>query len=77
MMSIGGAIILLIFGFPIIVVVGFFLVWALKIVKGDKEGTTEEAKIIQEIHAGLDRLDKRVEALETILLDLDGKGDRK
>jgi phage shock protein B len=77
MMSIGGAIILLIFGFPIIVVVGFFLVWALKIAKGDKEGTSEEARIIQEIHVGLDRLDKRVEALETILLDLDGKGDRK
>ncbi|SDO72642.1 hypothetical protein [Desulforhopalus singaporensis] len=32
-------------------------------------GDREEAEIIQEIYKGLDRLEERVEALETILAD--------
>ncbi len=37
---------------------------------------TEEIKMIQEIYHGLMKMEKRVESLETILLDSQGK-DRK
>ena len=71
-MGIGALAVLLIFSFPIILTVGFFLIWALKIAKGGKnEMQAEETKIIQEIHQGLARMEERIEALETILLDPD------
>jgi phage shock protein B len=34
---------------------------------------TEEAKMIQEIYQGLSKMEKRVEALETLILDRSGK----
>lgn len=37
--------------------------------KEGKERSTEEARMIQEIYQGLARMDKRVESLETILMD--------
>jgi phage shock protein B len=69
-MGAGVLAILLIFGFPIVVVMGFFLIWALKIAKGGKdELAAEETRIIQEIHQGLKKMEERIETLETILLD--------
>jgi len=38
-----------------------------RIVEGKSK--TEEAMIIQEIYQGLDRMEKRIESLETILMD--------
>ncbi|MEW6267010.1 MAG: hypothetical protein AB1641_28380 [Thermodesulfobacteriota bacterium] len=65
-----GMIILLVFSFPVLLVVGFFLIWALKVAKGEKgEMPAEETKLIQELHQGLQRMEERIEALETILLD--------
>jgi phage shock protein B len=75
--------VLLIFGFPLLVVAGFFTIWALKIVKGgkDQQRQDEEARLIQELHHGLNRMESRIEALETLLLDPDrqepGKGSQK
>ena len=74
----GSLVIMLIFGLPLIIVGGFFLIWALKIVTGisgrnQNERQTEETKIIQELHQGLLRMEKRIEALETILLDPERK----
>jgi phage shock protein B len=74
-MDTGSLAVLLLFGFPIIVVAGFFIIWALKIVKGDggdknEKLKAEETRMIQELHQGLSRMEKRIEALETILLDL-------
>jgi phage shock protein B len=51
---------------------------AIKLVKGgisrtDQKQQAEETKMIQEIYQGLARMEERVEALETILLDRDGK----
>jgi len=37
----------------------------------------DEMKLIEEIHLGLARLEERVEALETLLLDRQHKGDTK
>ncbi len=37
--------------------------------------TQEEARIFQEMHHGMERLERRMEALETILLDSARSGD--
>ena len=69
-MGAGQLAVLLIFGFPILAVAGFFVIWALKVAKGGKDGLqAEETRMIQEMHQGLIRMEKRIEALETILLD--------
>ncbi len=45
--------------------------------RADRNAEAEEARMIQEIFHGLSRLEQRVEALETILMDRKGKeGDR-
>ncbi len=54
---------------------------AIRIIKGDsarggQKAEADEAKMIQEIYQGLSRIEERVEALETILLDR-AKGDKK
>jgi len=72
---------LLIFGLPLVIVAGFFLVWALKIITGGppqqrEKYQAEEARLIQELHQGLSRMEARIEALETILLDRERK-DKK
>ena len=49
---------------------------AIRLLKGgfsrtDRKQQAEETKMIQEIYQGLSRMEERVEALETILLDRD------
>jgi hypothetical protein len=49
-----------------------------KIIKGNdkaskRQASTDEALIIQEIHQGLSRLERRIEALETITLERSNK----
>ena len=44
--------------------------------QGDRQQEAEEARTIQEIYQGLSRMEERVEALETILLDR-AKEDRE
>lgn len=68
----------LLFGLPLLIVAGFFLIWALKIITGGsarqrEELQAEETGIIQELHQGLTRMEERLEALETILLDPERK----
>jgi len=36
---------------------------------GDRASKAEDAKVIQEVYQGLARLEKRIETLETILID--------
>ena len=57
------------------------IVLAIRIIKGDsarggQKREADEAKMIQEIYQGLSRMERRVEALETILLDR-AKGDQE
>ncbi len=74
--------VIMIFGIPVIAIIGGIFLSALKILKGSpgkqRNGTdASETKMIQEIHLGLTRMEKRVETLETILLDRARKeGDR-
>ena len=55
-------------------VVASTILIAIKILKGGaspggQKLETEEARMVQEIHEGLSRMEQRVEAIETIILD--------
>jgi phage shock protein B len=59
-------------------IIGSTILMAIKILKGglSRKGQkvqTQEARMIQEIYQGLSRMEERVEALETIILDRIGK----
>jgi phage shock protein B len=59
-------------------VIGGTILISIKLLRGgtSRKDQAEDSKIIQEIYQGLSRMEHRVEALETILLDRD-KGDRQ
>ena len=52
---------------------------AIKFIRGGQSAgdQAEEAKMIQEIYTSLSRMEERVEALETILLDQEGRKSKK
>ncbi len=59
-------------------IIGSTILMAIKILKGgmsrkDQGIQAEEAKMIQEMYQGLSRMEGRVEALETIILDHERK----
>ena len=59
-------------------IIGSTVLMAIKILKGGLSGKgqrlqAEEARMIQEIYQGLSRMQERVEALETIILDHERK----
>jgi len=43
----------------------------------DREQQMNEAEMIQEIYSGLSKMEKRIDALETILMDRQGKEQEK
>ena len=66
----------IIFGGAVLVmaIIGSTILMAIKIIKGggspkQQKTMNDEAKMIQEIYQGLGRMEERVEALETIILD--------
>jgi phage shock protein B len=55
-------------------IIGGTILLAIKIIKGGlsragQKAQDDEAKVVQEIYQGLSRMEERVEALETIILD--------
>lgn len=59
-----------------LVVLGSTILMAIKILKGDlsKQGQrlqSDEVRVLQELHQGLERMERRMEALETIVFDQD------
>ncbi len=58
-------------------IIGSTILIAIKLFKGgaSQKLETEEARIIQEIYQGLSKMEKRLEALETIILD-QGRKDK-
>ncbi|UCF83193.1 MAG: phage-shock protein [Desulfobacteraceae bacterium] len=73
-------ILIIIFGGSILAlaIIGSTILMAIKIMKGglSRKGQkleTDEAKVIQQIYQGLSRMEERVEALETIILDRERK----
>ena len=76
----GALIVTIVFGGIVLAlaIIGSTILMAIKILKGglSRKGQkfeTEEARMIQEIYEGLSRMEERVEALETIILDSKGK----
>ena len=66
-------IVAIIFGSFVLIpaVIGGTIIMSIKLLKGgtSRKDQAEDSKIIQEIYQGLSRMEKRVEALETIILD--------
>lgn len=78
--GVGALAVLMVFLIPLAAIIGFFMVLALKILRGNPRRRTgseseEETRMIQEIYSGLARLDERVEALETLVLDRERKDE--
>ncbi|MBD3422159.1 MAG: phage-shock protein [Chitinivibrionales bacterium] len=62
------------------VALGLVALWVIKAVRGGSSGLSkdqleDEARTIQEIYKGLRKMEKRVEALETILVGTQRKED--
>ena len=76
----GVLIVAIVFGGSVLLVaiIGSTILMAIKILKGglSRKGQrvqSEEARMIQEIYQGLSRIEARVEALETIILERERK----
>jgi len=73
-------IVAIIFGSFVLIpaVIGGTILMSIRLLKGgaSRKDRAEDSKIIQEIYQGLSRMEDRVEALETILLDQDKKDRR-
>ena len=66
-------VIFIVIALPLIIIAGSILL-GIKIVRGgrssrDPKAQADETRIIQEIYQGLARMEERVEALETILIE--------
>jgi len=71
----GGSILLL-------AIIGSTILMALKILKGGltrkgRQNESQEARMIQEIYQGLSRMEERVDALETIIIDHERKDTKR
>ena len=76
----GALIVAIIFGGTVLAlaIIGSTVLMAIKILKGGvsrrgQNSQAEEARMIQEVYQGLSQMEKRVEALETLILE----GERK
>ena len=76
----GALIVAVVFGGTVLAlaIIGSTILMAIKILKGgfsrkSQHSQAEEAGMIQEIYQGLSRMEERVESLETIILDREGK----
>ena len=72
-------IVIMLFAIPLAAIIGGVLLATLKILKGNggaRGGASdvEETRLIQELHRGLNRMEERVESLETLLME---KSDRR
>ncbi|HPS00709.1 MAG TPA: hypothetical protein PLA90_04135 [Candidatus Sumerlaeota bacterium] len=60
---------------PLVVIIGFFVIIALVILKSGKGNETRreemgrEAESVRQLYTDLERMEKRIESLETILVD--------
>ena len=80
----GVLIVAIIFGGLILclAILGGTILMGIKIKKGglsrkDQRSETEDTRMIQEIYQGLESMEKRMEALETIILSGGGKDDER
>ena len=73
-------IVAIVFGSLVLIpaVIGGTIVLSIRLLKGgtSRKVQAEDSKIIQEIYKGLSRMEERVDALETILLDREKEGHK-
>jgi phage shock protein B len=76
----GVPILAIIFGGTVLIlaIIGSTILMAIKIIKGGlsrkgQKNQTDETRMIQEIYQGISKMEERVEALETLILDRDRK----
>lgn len=60
----------------VLATIGFTVILIIRTAKGSPARRAEkldanEARVVQEIHAGLTKMDKRIESLETLILDVE------
>jgi phage shock protein B len=71
-------IVAIIFGSVVLIpaIIGGTILLSIRLLKGktSRKDQADDSKIIQEIYQGLSRMEERVEALETILLDREKRG---
>ena len=71
-------IVAIVFGSIVLVpaIIGGTIVLSIKFMKGksSRKDQADDSKVIQEIYQGLSRMEERIEALETILLDREKRG---
>jgi len=65
----GLAIPLLVLLLPAIIILGVIRLLRGPVAKENKEASAEETRIIQELHRGLLKMEERVEALETLVVE--------
>ena len=62
----------------VLLLLGGMAVAMVRIIKGgstpDPQESSDETRLIQELHQGLSRMEQRIESLETILLEKDAPG---
>jgi phage shock protein B len=72
-MDTGKLAIIMVFSIPLVAIIGGMMITVLKILKGnsgrEKGMNGEEAQMMQELIHIASRMEKRVEALETLLMD--------
>ncbi len=79
------ALVVLVSGFVAVMIlatIGFTIIMIVRTAKGStirkrERHDADETRIIQEIHHGLTKMDKRIEALETLVLDRDRSKEAK
>ena len=81
-MGVGMLAILMVLLIPIIAIVGGLALAALRILKGGQRGKSrqqaeEETGMIQAIYQELSRMEERIEALETLLVEQEMQGRKK
>ena len=66
-------IVAIVFGSVVLIpaIIGGTILLSIKLLKGktSRKDQADDSKVVQEIYQGLSRMEERVEALETILLD--------
>ena len=71
-------IVAIIFGSVVLIpaIIGGTIVLSIKLIKGksSRKDQDDDSKVIQEIYQGLSRMEERIEALVTILLDREKRG---
>lgn len=66
--------VIMVFLIPLVAIIGGIFLAALKVMKGEsgkkhRQMQSDEARMIQDIYNSLTRMESRIEALETIMLD--------